>query len=158
MNVAWDFCWGGSGSAKHCFSVRSDVYSLPQCNRGFKLLWVRLCVRGSGGLESVVADRCGLATWLLSCVVATCKDMSGFATCRCKTHCQRKLGSNLPNFYCGDLGKWGLREVVTEGSGGWGKWFLHGVLQLVVVHVCVVVGCHVRAYMRFCHVMFPNAL
>ena len=48
MNVAWDFCWGGSGSAKHCFSVRSDVYSLPQCNRGFKLLWVRLCVRSSG--------------------------------------------------------------------------------------------------------------
>ena len=48
MNVAWGWFWGGVRSPKHCFSVRSAVFSLPQCSGGLKLLWMRLGVRSSG--------------------------------------------------------------------------------------------------------------
>ena len=66
MNVAWGLFWGGSRSAKLCAfrvkwvqptmqgsscvtRVRAGIvlmffFVLPQCNGGFKLLWMRLCV------------------------------------------------------------------------------------------------------------------
>ena len=66
MNVAWALFWGGSRSAKPCVfpckvaagdderylvcaavaaGVGWSFFFLPQCNGGFKLLWVCLCVR-----------------------------------------------------------------------------------------------------------------
>ena len=65
MNVAWGLCWAGSRRTKPCIFLCKVAaggderyllcaagaaapglpFFLPQCNGGFKLLWVCLCVR-----------------------------------------------------------------------------------------------------------------
>ena len=99
MNVAWGLCWGGSRSTKNCIfpckvaSAGDEMYlvcaavaaavGLPFFGRTVTvaLLWVCLCVRSYRVFfESVVADRSGMATWLLSRFVAMCVDTCGLAT------------------------------------------------------------------------------
>ena len=66
---------------------------------------VRVCVAvGSFGIQGCY--RHGMAVWLLSCSVAMCVDTFGFATWRCKTHCNGYI--KVPRCGC-------LRVVIRVG-------------------------------------------
>ena len=66
---------------------------------------VRVCVAvGSFGIQGYY--RHGMAVWLLSCSVAMCVDTFGFATWRCKTHCNGYI--KVPRCGC-------LRVVIRVG-------------------------------------------
>ena len=91
MNVAWALFWGGSRSTKPCVfpcevaSAGDDRYT--SCVRRVQLRsfhpqigsssvfcneWLFLCAWFYACLESVIADRTGMATRLLSSGVAMC--------------------------------------------------------------------------------------
>ena len=62
-------------------------FFLPQCNGGFKLLWVCLCVRSSIVFcNSVSADRIGVAASRLLGAAAACVILLSFAAEDCKSY------------------------------------------------------------------------
>ena len=106
--AAWmlhGLCLGGSRSTKPCVfpckmaaagderylvcaAVAAAVVSVA--NGSFYVFckgWLFLCASFYAFLEVVVADRVGMAAWLLSFGVVLCGERFGVAAWCCKTHC-----------------------------------------------------------------------
>ena len=75
-------CRGQSVPVAVWIVSRSIGSSFVFCNE-----WLFLCASFYAFLEHVVADRIGMAAWLLSSGVAMCVDACGLATSCCQTHC-----------------------------------------------------------------------
>ena len=88
MNVAWGLLWEENRSAKHCLfsSGCSWRWRAPRVWGGCGCFGC-VCVRVLIDCFGIVADRSGMAAWLLLCFVASCVDKWLFATWCCKTHC-----------------------------------------------------------------------
>ena len=163
MNVARALFWGGGRSTKLCIFLCKMAaggderyllcaagaagvglpFFLQHCNGGFKLLWVCLCVRTyKGVLESVVADRIGMAAWLLSSGVAMCVDTCGLATWCFKTQCNGGMNVAWALFWGGSRSTKLCIFPCKLAAGGDDK----------VPPVCGGCGCGRFAFFFFCRI------
>ena len=181
-DVAWDLCWGGSRSTKPCaFSCKvaavgdegqlvceavagalvATRYRFLLCD--LQRVVAHVCVVLYALVQSLVADRSAMASWLLSCSVAMWVDPCVVATCCCQTGCNGYMnvardscwGGSRSTIPCVFPCKWLLPPVrqlrVRLLRHVIGSSMVLCVLQRVVVHVCVVLcacwipGCSVMA-------------
>ena len=128
----------------------ANVFLLCVLQRVVVPVCIVLCVC----LESVVADRSGMAAWLLSSGVAMCVDTCRFATWCCETHCNGCMNVAWALFWGGSRSTKACVFPCKVAAAGDERYlvcaagaaavvsaanvFLLCVLQRVVVPVCVV--------------------
>ena len=145
MNVAWDSCWGGSRRTKPC------AYPCKVASAGDERYLV--CAAGAAALVS--SSNRFLLCVLQRVVVRVCVVIKCFGICGCwccKTHCHgcmivacglsgRKPEHETVRFSLwSGLGRWWTYLVRMAGAAAivsTSNPFSLGVLQRVVVHVCV---------------------